>query len=127
MLTVSPITADSRIYDATTDAAVHATEATLNGVIAPDQVSLEGTGNATGTFADKNVGTNKTVTVAGLSLAGADATNYSIQPTTTADITPRLLTANVTADAKVYDRTTSATVNAAHRPWRASWALTRSS
>ena len=52
----------------------------------PDQADGS---NATGTFDTKDVGTDKTVTVSGLVLTGADAGNYILTPpTTTANITP---------------------------------------
>ena len=61
--------------------------AVLVGVVAGDDVTLNASG-ATGTFASKDVGTGKTVTVSRLALAGADAGNYTLtQPTTTANIT----------------------------------------
>ena len=51
------------------------------------------TGTASGTFADKNVGSGKTVMISGLSLTGADASNYSLTtPTTTATITAKSIT-----------------------------------
>ena len=42
-------------------------------------------------FANKNVGTAKTVTVSGISITGTDAANYTANTTatTTADITAR--------------------------------------
>ena len=45
-------------------------------------------------FADKNAGNGKTVTGTGLSLAGTDAANYTVNATATtlADITPASLT-----------------------------------
>ena len=47
------------------------------------------TAAATGTFASATVGSNITVTIAGLTLSGAQASDYSLtQPTTTANITP---------------------------------------
>ncbi len=54
----------------------------------------------------------KTVTVSGLALAGRDAANYTLtQPTTTANITPAGLTVtSITANNKVYDSTTAATL-----------------
>ncbi|MCX5991740.1 MAG: YDG domain-containing protein [Chloroflexi bacterium] len=85
-LTVSGITASNKTYDGTTSATLNTASASLVWVVSGDSVSLGGT--ATGAFADKNVDTGKTVTVSGLSLAGADAANYSLtQATTTADIT----------------------------------------
>ena len=64
------------------------------------------------TFADKNVGTGKTVTVSGITISGADAGNYTFNAsaTTTADITARALTVTATGVNKVYDGTTTATV-----------------
>src|SRR5581483_9131367 len=43
-------------------------------------------------------------------LSGADANNYTLSSnaTTTADITPKALTGNITASDKVYDGTTTA-------------------
>ncbi len=101
------ITASDKVYDSTTSATI-ASE-TLNGVLGSDQVTLTG---GTATFADKNVGTDKTVNVTGLSLVGADAGNYSISltATTTASITPLAITGSVTASDKVYDGTTAATI-----------------
>ena len=64
-------------------------------------------------FADKNVGTGKTVSVTGISISGADAANYNLLNTTastTADITQRDLTVTATGVNKVYDGTTTATV-----------------
>src|SRR5207237_1902132 len=66
----------------------------------------------TATFDDKNVGTGKTVTLAGATLAGADAGNYNLAgvSTTTADITKYDVTGSFTASNKIYDATTAATV-----------------
>lgn len=63
-------------------------------------------------FADKNVGTGKGVSVAGISIVGADAGNYTFNTSasTTADITLRSLAVTATGVGKVYDGTTSATV-----------------
>ena len=85
-LTVSGITAANKIYDGTTAATLNTTSAALVGVIGGDTVTLS-TAGATGTFANKSVGTGKTVTVSGLTISGADAGNYTLtQPTTTATI-----------------------------------------
>ena len=82
------------------------------GVVTGDDVTLDVSG-ATGTFATKDVGTGKTVTVSGLSLTGADAGNYILTPpTTTANITAATLTVTgITASDKVYDGTTDATLD----------------
>jgi|CXWL01.1.fsa_nt_gi hypothetical protein len=113
-LTVTGVTAADKVYDATTAATLTTGGATLAGVLAGDVVTLN-TGAATGTFADKNVGVGKAVTVAGLATAGVDAGNYGVtQPTTTASITPAGLTVSgVTAADKAYDGNTTATLQTA--------------
>src|SRR5205085_11806504 len=73
-----------------------------------DVVSLTG---GTAAFGDKNVGTGKTVTLAGAGLSGTNAGNYildSVAPTT-ADITPLHITGTFTSTDKQYDGNTSAT------------------
>ena len=67
---------------------------------------------ASASFADKNVGSNKTVTVTGIQLSGADALNYTFNSTatTTGNITPRSLVLTATVANKQYDGTTKATV-----------------
>ena len=82
------------------------------GLVSGDSVSLV-TANAMGTFDSPNIGTDKTVTVSGLMLSGADAGNYSLtQPTTTADITQGTVTVTgITASNKVYDGSTDATLD----------------
>ena len=111
-LTVTGITAVNKVYDGGTTATLNTNNAALVGVNGGDQVTLILT-NATGAFADKNVGTNKTVTVSGLTLGGPDAGKYTLtQPTATANITPLALTVSgITASNKVYDTTTVATLN----------------
>src|SRR6185369_6146987 len=102
------ITADNKVYDGTTAATI-ATRG-LTGAVGGDDVSLSG---GTAVFADKNVGTGKTVTATGLSLGGTDAGNYTLSSTnasTTADITARSLTVGATGQNKAYDGNTDATV-----------------
>jgi len=94
-LAVTGVTASDKVYDATTTATLGGTAA-----VAPltgDTVAVVGT-NSSGTFADKNVGTDKAVTISGFTISGADSGNYAIlQPTgVTANITPATLTYNAT-------------------------------
>ena len=105
-LTVTPLpltvtgglTPANKIYDGSTAASLTIGSPTLNGVVSPDNVSLD-TSSATATFSDKNAGVGKTVQIAGLSLSGTEAGNYILtQPTRQADIAKALLT--VTADNK---------------------------
>ena len=85
-LTVTGIAANNKVYDGTTTATLIGAPGTLDGVVGGDTVTLDGA--TVGTFADKNVGTGKTVTVSGQTLGGADAGNYTLtEPTATADIT----------------------------------------
>ena len=100
-------TADNKVYDRTTTANVNGN---LNGLVSGDTVGFTQT---SANFDNKNVGTGKIVTIDGITLNGTDASNYAISSstTTTANITPKTLTANYTADNKVYDRTTTANVN----------------
>ena len=87
------VTLASRVYNNSTAGTFAG--ATLNGVLgseALDDVALSA-GGSTATYADKNVGTAKLVTVGGsaLALTGADAGNYVLAPTVTGDITARAL------------------------------------
>jgi hypothetical protein len=109
-ITVSGITSNSKIYDGNTSATLNLGAAALQGII-PNDLVAPVTSAATGSFADKNVGTAKPVTVAGVTLSGADAQNYALtRPTTAADITPKSLTVAVTVQNKIYDGTTSAAI-----------------
>ncbi|WP_174560942.1 YDG domain-containing protein, partial [Acinetobacter bouvetii] len=110
-LTITPatltatMTAQNKVYDAGTSATVTYGDDRITG----DVVTVNGTAN----FSDKNVANGKVVTATGLRLSGADAGNYvlaSTPVTTTANITPATLTATMTAQNKVYDAGTSATV-----------------
>jgi hypothetical protein len=96
----------NKVYDGTADAAV-----TLSSdKVAGDVVALA---YASASFNNEHVGLGKPVSVAGISISGADAGNYSLANTaaaTTADITPKPLTGNFAAANKVYDGNTSATV-----------------
>jgi hypothetical protein len=107
-LTVSGVTAVSKVYDATTNAELNG-PAILNGVVSGDDVSLA-TDDASAAFAGQNVGTGIPVTVSGYAITGADAGNYTLtQPSDlAADITAATLTITATANAKIYDGSTSA-------------------
>ncbi len=112
-LTVTNLLALDKAYDGSTNATLNATNAGLAGVLDGDSVTLV-TSNAVAYFADKNVGTNKPVTVTGLVLGGAAAPNYMLADPTnlTAGISAAELTVvGVTAASKVYDATTNAQLN----------------
>lgn len=93
-------------YDGSRAAAVTRTDNRLTGDVFTVSENAE--------FADKNVGTNKAVSISGISLSGTDAGNYSLASTTassTADIAAKVLTITgfQVAD-KNYDGSTNTTV-----------------
>ena len=94
-LTIAGVSATDRVYNGTTTVAV--TGGSLVGVESGDTVTLGGT--ATGTVASAAVGTGKAVTVAGYSLSGGGASNYSVTPPTgvTVGVTPALVTVTATS------------------------------
>jgi filamentous hemagglutinin family protein len=95
--------AGNKTYDGTTAATG---SATLTGIVSGDNVTVSG---GTYQFADKNVGTAKPVSVSGLTLAGADAGNYTLTDLSTfANITPAQLTLAFTPGNKTYDATVAA-------------------
>jgi hypothetical protein len=100
-LTVSGITANNKVYDATKAASLDTTGAALSGVLGGDSVTLNA-GSTTGSFADKSVGTYKSVSVSAVSLSGADSGNYTVSNPggITADITPASLTVSATNKSK---------------------------
>ena len=106
--TITPsAVATSKIYDRSATADVTLTS---SGLISSDVVNFAST---SASFADKNVGAGKTVTISGIAISGADAANYVLSgtsATTLADITARSLTVVFTAENKVYDGNVSATV-----------------
>ncbi|HEX2099427.1 MAG TPA: YDG domain-containing protein, partial [Candidatus Synoicihabitans sp.] len=109
-LTASGVVADHKVYDGTTAATLSFAGFDGGGIVAGDDVHL---GDYIASFADKNVGTAKTVTVSGLGLTGADAGNYTFTAPSTfaADITPKALSlTGVIANDKVYDGTTAASL-----------------
>jgi hypothetical protein len=112
-LTITGVTADNKVYDATTAATLNTASAALSGVLGADTVNLD-SDSATGTFATKNVGNAIAVTGSGFTTSGADSSNYTLtQPAyMTANITPATLTiTGVTANNKIYDGNTQATLN----------------
>uniref|UniRef100_UPI001AAC8F69 beta strand repeat-containing protein n=2 Tax=Cognatilysobacter terrigena TaxID=2488749 RepID=UPI001AAC8F69 len=97
-------TVATKTYDGTTSG--NGTIA-LTGVVAGDDLGA----SATFTFADKNAGSGKNVTVSGVASNGADAGNYVVNVPASAlgDILRRAITGTVTVNTKTYDGTTAAT------------------
>ena len=112
--TTANITAKSLSVTAAANHKAYDGTATATYVLSSDQyltdlLTITGT---TGLFSDKNAANGKTVTVGGIAVSGTDASNYSLvntTTTTTANITPKALTASVTAPNKTYDGNTTAT------------------
>jgi hypothetical protein len=89
-LTVTGIYADKvyadKVYDGTTTATFNTLDAALVGVTTGDVVTLS-VGSIAGSFGSAAAGFNKTITVSGLAIGGAQAGNYSLtQPTVVAAI-----------------------------------------
>ncbi|MCE5285817.1 MAG: YDG domain-containing protein, partial [Pelosinus sp.] len=105
-------TAENKVYDGNTNAAV--TGVTFGNVVTGE--ALTAGYDTLGSFADKNAGNGKVVTISGVTMAAGNANtsigNYLL-PTmvaATADISQRQLTAIATAQDKAYDGNTTATV-----------------
>ena len=77
-ITVSGITAKNKTYDGTATAELDITNASFSGVTGADRVALDLSG-VTAVFVDKDVDTNKAVSVTGqFRLTGADADKYML-------------------------------------------------
>lgn len=114
-VTVTGFKAQSKEYDGNADAVVDSKNAKLDGMIEGTVVGFDKTGLKF-TFADKNVGTNKTVrNTAPITLTGADKDNYNLtNPTVELKGTITALPATVTltvADKTYNGRTDDAKVN----------------
>ena len=81
-ISVANIVALDKEVDGTTEAEIDISAATLEGVIAGDDVVLN-TSNAAATFASAEAGDEITVTVTGLEITGKDIANYELAPYTT--------------------------------------------
>ncbi len=99
-LTVNGITADNKVYDATTAATLNLAGAGFSGLVSGDDLSVL---SANGAFSDKNAGSGKTVTVSGITLGGSDAGNYLLgaSSSTTADIGKATLSVGVANSQKL--------------------------
>ena len=102
-VSVSGITAADKLYDGTGDAALNFDAAVLDGMIATDDLDVDGRGS----FDDRNAEAGKVVTVE-LILTGADAGNYVLDAATStvyADIAPRNIILTAGSAWKYYDGT----------------------
>ena len=106
-LVLSTFSASDKIYDGNNTAT---TSSSISGYVGSETINH----SLTATFDNKNVGSSKAVTVNSITLTdgnnGGLAANYSLSTgqTTTANITPKTLTASASASNKTYDGTTAA-------------------
>lgn len=115
-LTVSGVTATDKVYNGNADDTLNVANATLNGIIGSDSVTLSTTG-AEGLFGQSNVGSNLAVAASGFTLTGKGASNYIVtQPGGLfANITPAPLVITVIGDpTKIYDGTDAANLTNAN-------------
>lgn len=101
-VTITGLTASNKEYDGNTTATPAGT-AVINGKVGSDDVAVT---TGTAAFADKNVGTGKTVTFTGYSLSGTTAGNYNLKAQ------PASVTANITAK-----KVTVTGITATNRPY----------
>jgi filamentous hemagglutinin family protein len=96
----------NKTYDGTTGAAANLADNRIGG-------DLLVVSAGTKTFSSKNAGVGKTLTVGGITVTGADASNYSwnTTATTTADIAKASLNITATGINKTYDGLSSAGVS----------------
>jgi hypothetical protein len=99
----SGITANNKVYDGTTTATINLNNVVLVGVVGGDIVSLSPNGY-TANFASAGVANNIGVTISGLTLTGANATNYTLtQPVgLTANIAAATLTVSAVNTSRTY-------------------------
>ena len=111
----SGITANGKVYDTTTTATLTSNSVVLAGVLSGDTANVKlSTNSYIANFVSASVGTGIGVTVSGLTLTGSAAANYTLtQPAgLTANITAAgvSISSGITANGKVYDTTTTATL-----------------
>ena len=107
----SGITANNKVYNGTTAAALGSNNVVLAGVVAGDTVILN-TNGYVANFASAGIGNGVAVSVSGMTLGGGSAANYTLtQPAGLgANITaaPVTITSGITANNKVYNGSTAA-------------------
>ena len=106
-----------KTYNGTTTATLTVANYDLSGVLGTDVVTLNDP--TSGTYDSKNVGTDKTVSVTGLAISGAGASNYVLASASASAaigiIDPATLTASLTGTVdKTYNGTTTATLTASN-------------
>ncbi|MGC3977085.1 MAG: YDG domain-containing protein [Paludibacteraceae bacterium] len=109
VLTISgTFTVSDKVFDGTTAATITSQSLTLAGIASGDAVTIAG---ATAVFSDANVGTNKTVTLTSVTLAGSAASKYLISLTGAPAVTANIIPATPAAPTLSGRTATSVTLN----------------
>jgi filamentous hemagglutinin family protein len=82
---VTGVTAENRVYNGNTTASLNTSGAKFTGLLQNEAGTLT-VATATGAFANKNVGDNKTVNINGITLGGTAAKNYVLDNSGTSTI-----------------------------------------
>ncbi len=110
-LTVSLTGTISKEYDGNDIATLQDENYLFDNLISGDNVTLE---VSAANYNNKNVGTNKPVTVRGLAISGTDAENYNLQGNNIiqniGEITPKKVSVQLSNISKEYDGTDKATL-----------------
>ncbi|MDH6242125.1 filamentous hemagglutinin family protein [Polynucleobacter sphagniphilus] len=94
-ITATGVTANDKTYDTTAGATLNTSGITLNGVLSTDNNLVSATtAGLTGTFADANAGSNKSVSITGYGLTGQAAGNYQLANNYTTTTTANIAQAN---------------------------------
>ncbi|MGA2281961.1 MAG: YDG domain-containing protein, partial [Verrucomicrobiota bacterium] len=104
----------SRNYNGTTAATLAGGNYTLPGVVSGDTVTLNNP--TSGTYDTRNQGSGKTVTVTGLAISGASATNYTLSSTSVSGAVGTINKTNITVTAATNSKPYDGTTNAAAAP-----------
>jgi hypothetical protein len=119
-LTTTGLSSSNKVYDGTVSTALTGNASLLSAEAPGSGTTMDGKpytgdtltidGTPSGTFADKHAGSNKPITVTGLTLGGAQAGNYTlVHPSgLTAGIMPLSITVAAVDASKTYDGTTTA-------------------
>ncbi len=103
-VTVTGLSIDTKIFDGGTTATANVSQLSAGNVVSGDNVSIIASG-VSARFSDGNAGSNKPVSVSGLSVGGIDGPSYSITSpfTTTGTIIPAPVQVVISNNVHPYD------------------------
>lgn len=113
-ITLSGVSLNNKVYDATTMATTIAGYGTLSGIEAIDSGKVNAAGGNVANYSSKNAGNYTGINITGVALSGDEASNYVLAGSSfTADstITQKSLIVKATANNKTYDGNTNAHIN----------------